>query len=149
MRYRKLDANLDFSWGHNDADFLVNDPQAVAQLILTRLKLWTGEWFLDLTEGTAWLPNVPNPGTPGVVGRQPAVVPGGAARDLIIRNRILSTQGVTEILAYQSNLDPIARIFTVAATVQTVYSTQPVPISLGLGAAGFFTLDATPLLTTR
>jgi hypothetical protein len=140
MRYRALDPNGDYSWGHNLADFLVDRPEAVAQAILTRLKLWTGEWFLDLTAGTAWQPNVPTPGTPGVVGVQSA----NAARDIILRNRILGTQGVLSLIDYQSRVDPIARRFYVFATVDTIYG-EPVTVSLGLGPTGWFTLDRSAL----
>jgi hypothetical protein len=134
MRYRKLDANGDYSWGHGQADFWVDQPEAVAQAILTRLKLWTGEWFLDLSEGTAWMPNVPTAGDPGVVGAQSA----NAQRDIILQNRILGTQGVKSLISYSSRVDPVARRFFVFATVDTIYSTQPVNVALGLGPAGWF-----------
>lgn len=54
FRYRRLDWNIpdpqrvggDMVWGHGDRDMLVDSPTAVAQAVLTRLKLWQGEWFL-------------------------------------------------------------------------------------------------------
>ena len=145
MRVRSLDANDDMSWGNGSADFLVDSSRAVAQCILTRLKLFTGEWFLDLTAGTAWLPNEPTRGLPGVIGMQP----GDSARDIILRSRILGTPGVSEIIDYQSYLDPIARHFSVFATVATIYSGIPITIGLGLAptptGAQWFILDQTPL----
>jgi hypothetical protein len=136
MRYRALDPNGDYSWGHGLADFLVDRAEAVAQAILTRLNLWTGEWFLDLTEGTAWQPNVPSPGSSGVVGIQPA----NAARDIIIRSRILGTQGVVSLVEYQSHVDPMARRFYVSGVVETIYDPL-VTVSFGLSPAGWYTVD--------
>ena len=55
MRYRKLDDSGDFMFGHGQADFHHNTPEAVAQAVATRLRLFSGEWFLDVTEGTTGL----------------------------------------------------------------------------------------------
>ena len=56
MRYRKLDAAGDFVFGHGAADYHRDSPEAVAQAVLTRLKLHRGEWFLDRSEGTPYTP---------------------------------------------------------------------------------------------
>ena len=88
MRYRKLDENGDFSAGHGSADFFVDEPNTVAQSVLTRLRLWTGEWFLNTDEGTPYREQVL-----GVRKRQTA----GPALKL----RIASTEGVTSVDALQ------------------------------------------------
>lgn len=108
MRYRALDENGDYSFGQGSTNFLVNSPEAVAQLVTTRLKLWTGEWFLDTTEGTPYQSQVLGTGT-------------ASTRDLAIRERILETQGVTGITDYASIVDPTTRAFTCAATIDTIY----------------------------
>lgn len=108
MRYRALDENGDYSFGNGSANFLVDSPDAVAQLVLTRLKLWTGEWFLDTTEGTPYKTQVLGKGT-------------NATRDIAIQERILDTQGVKGIVDYASIVDPSTRAFTVAATIDTIY----------------------------
>ena len=46
MRYRIEDANGDMTWGSGDKNFYYNQPEAVAQAVMTRLRLWSGEWFL-------------------------------------------------------------------------------------------------------
>jgi hypothetical protein len=56
MRYRKLDANGDYTFGGGSNDFLVNTPETVAQAVMTRLNLLQGEWFLDTTAGMPWSP---------------------------------------------------------------------------------------------
>lgn len=108
MRYRTLDANGDYTVGQNGSNFLVDSPAAVAQAIQTRLKLVTGEWFLDQTAGTPYYTDILGAGT-------------GSTRDLAVQTAILETQGVTEIVDYASYLDPSTRQFIVAATVNTQY----------------------------
>lgn len=108
MRYRTLDANEDYTFGVGGSNFLVDSPAAVAQAIQTRLKLITGEWFLDQTAGTPYYTDILGTGTE-------------ATRDLAVQTVILETQGVTEIVDYASYLDPSTRQFTVAATVNTQY----------------------------
>ena len=95
-------------FGNQSADFYRDQPEAVAQAVLTRLKLWTGEWFLDTTEGTPW---------------QQAVLGTGNVRttEPVIRARILGTQGVKEIIALSLNIDPDNRTATISAEIDTVY----------------------------
>ena len=108
MRYRKLDNDGDFSAGHGTADFFVDQPEAVGQSVLTRLRLWTGEWFLNTDEGTPYREQVL-----GAHRRQSA----GPA----IRMRVASTEGVTSVNDFAVEYDGDARALTVTATVDTVY----------------------------
>lgn len=108
MRYRVLDANGDYTFGQNGANFLVNSPAAVAQAILTRLKLIQGEWFLDQTAGTPYSTDILGAGTE-------------STRDLAVQTVILDTQGVTGIADYASYRNPTTREFIVAATIDTIY----------------------------
>ncbi len=108
MRYRQLSPTGDYVFGRGPGEFLVNSSAAVAQLVLTRLRLWTGEWFLDATEGTPYLGQILGHGT-------------GGTYDQAIQARILGTQGVTEIVTYSSSVDPVTRALSVAATINTVY----------------------------
>ena len=108
MRYRKLDNDGDFSAGHGTADFFVDQPEAVGQSVLTRLRLWTGEWFLNTDEGTPYREQVL-----GAHRRQSA----GPA----IKLRVAGTEGVTEVSDFAADYDGDARALTVTATVDTVY----------------------------
>ena len=108
MRYRKLDENGDFSAGHGSADFFVDQPEAVGQSVLTRLRLWSGEWFLDTDEGTPYSTQVL-----GAHRRQAA----GPA----IKMRVASTEGVTSVNNFGADYDGDARALTVTAEVDTVY----------------------------
>ena len=115
MRYRKLSATGDYTFGNGGANFWVNSPQGVAQSVQTRLLLFQGEWFLDQTEGL--------PLTQDIIGYS-----NQALYDSVIRTRILDTVGVSNILSYQSLRNPTTRKLTVSATIQTIYSPQPVVV---------------------
>lgn len=106
MRYRQQDAQGDYVFG-STAHFLADTPAAVAQAIKTRLLLLTNEWFLDTSEGTAYVPNILGHNTHGT-------------RDVEIKNRILGTKGVRALVAYHSTVSP-QRHMTVTATVDTDY----------------------------
>ncbi|WP_281659632.1 hypothetical protein [Microvirgula aerodenitrificans] len=108
MRYRKLDANGDYTFGSGQADFVRNEPSVVRQAVLTRLALWTGEWFIALKDGTPYRPDVL-----GKYTRE--------TYDAAIQRRILGTAGVTQIAQYASEYDGNTRTLTVSATIDTAY----------------------------
>lgn len=110
MRYRKQDASGDYVWGHQQNDFWLNAPDGVALAIKTRLLLFTGEWFLDVTDGTPWTTQVLDKYTKDQY-------------DAAIQDRILGTQGVTQIASYSSSVNTTTRTLTVTATVETQYGT--------------------------
>jgi hypothetical protein len=116
MRYRRLDASGDYSAGHGAADWLVNSPQAVAQAVQTRLRLYTGQWFLDTTEGTPWMTQV--------LGRHSEIV-----ADLALRNRVLGTSGVTGIASFSSTLNRDARQYGMTAQITTAYDAGTVTVT--------------------
>jgi hypothetical protein len=105
MKYRPLDAAGDYTIGQN---FLSNTPATVAQAIKTRLLLWTGEWFLDKTDGTPWAAKVLGPRA-------------NSNPDAAIKQRILGTPGVVAILEYSSNFNGGDRSFAVSVSVQTEF----------------------------
>ena len=116
MRYRKLDANGDYTFGGSQNDFYVNQPEAVGQAVETGLKLFQGEWFLDTTAGVPWRQNI--------LGKYAA-----NAYDAILKAQILNTQGVQTLDSYSSSQDPATRALTVTATIDTIYGTTEVTIT--------------------
>ena len=46
MRVRKLDENDDMTFGGGGNDYHRDTPEAVAQCIKTRLRLWRGEFSI-------------------------------------------------------------------------------------------------------
>ena len=117
MRYRKLDSAGDYTLG-SGADFLKNSPEAVAQAVLTRLHLWKGEWFVDVSDGTPYMQDI-------LGKRYQRKNP-----DSVIKSRILGTPGVTEITSYDSRFDGETRSFTVAATINTAYGAATISETL-------------------
>ena len=108
MIYRKLDANGDYTFGQQAGNFWVNQPEAVAQALVTVLGLIQGEWFLD--------PSVGVPYDTQIIGMDRM-----STYDQAIQEAILGTQGVNEILAYVSGVNTTTRKAFVACTVGTIY----------------------------
>jgi hypothetical protein len=50
MRCRKLDENFDYSFGMNDQDY-IDEADAVAQAIRTKILLFYGEWWENVSLG--------------------------------------------------------------------------------------------------
>ena len=111
MRVRQLSPTGDYTFGRGAGEFLVDTPAAVAQAVKTRLMLFEGEWFLDTTEGTPYYQSI--------FGKQQ--VP--SSYDQAIKDRILGTPGVTQIVTYSSTLDAATRALSVEATINTLYGT--------------------------
>ena len=115
MKYRKLDSNGDYSIGNGNANFHINTPDAVGQAVLTRLKLWQGEWFLDITQGTPYDAKILG------MGRF-------STYDFAIQDVILSTVGVTEITDYKSFVNPDTRSASFTATINTIYGATAITL---------------------
>src|SRR5689334_10946716 len=112
MRYRRLDSNGDYTFGFGQAGFYINQPETVAQAVLTRLNLWLGEWFIDITDGTSWGSQV--------LGNNTASI-----RDAMIKARIAETPGVNSIVSYQSAINKATRQFHVYVILNTIYGVLP------------------------
>lgn len=119
MRVRKVSADGDYVFGGDQAAIWRDVPDAVAQVVESRLNLWEGQWYLDFNEGTKYRTQV--------LGKRTE-----ATRDPVIRSRILSSPGVSEILAYNSVLNRDTRGLAIRATIATAYSrpaTQGLPLN--------------------
>jgi hypothetical protein len=106
MRCRALDSTGDYTFGHGRDDFLADQPELVRQLIRTRLLLMSGEWFLDVTEGTPYQTEI--------VGEHTQLT-----YDVAIQSRITGTPGVLQITSYSSTV--IDRNLQVDVTLDTIY----------------------------
>lgn len=107
--YRQLNANGEPQYGQGAANFLVNQ-QAVAQAVLTRLRLWLGEWWETLTEGT--------PVWQQILGIAPIQL---QQISLVLQERILLSPYVLSMTSSQITFDPVARQLNYVATVQTEF----------------------------
>lgn len=114
MRYRKLSADGDYTFGGSQQDFYRDVPQAVGQACQTRLELWLGEWFLDIEEGTPWMQ--------GALGNH-------SQADVTIQDRASGTQGFVDIPTYESVVNPDTRSMSVTFTLDTIYGPTAVDIA--------------------
>lgn len=111
MKVRKMTAEGDYQLGRGNHLFFMNSAEGVCQNVQTRLALWRGSWFLDLRAGTPWIQEI--------LGKHDAV-------DIVLRDRILTTPGVLEILEFEAILNPDNRRITINATLKTRYGTGKV-----------------------
>ena len=108
MRVRKLDANNDMLFGQSLDNYWINVPDGPAQVVVSRLNMWLGDWWLDLGDGT--------PYNTKVLGKYT-----GNVRDAAIQARILGTDGVTSLGSYDSQVMISTREYTVQANINTAY----------------------------
>jgi hypothetical protein len=119
MRYRALDADGDYTFGRGLGNFLIDNRECVAQSVLTRMRLWQGEWFIDKTSGMPWATEV--------LGKYTLPL-----YDFAIRQRILGTENVTGIAAYSSTYDSATRAIAVEAEIDTAYGRIQISTPLSL-----------------
>ena len=109
MRYRRLDPETgDYTFGRSQGNFWIDQPEGVAQSVMTRLRLEFGTWFADTGDGTPWATQV--------LGERTR-----ATRDVVVQDRTLGTIGVTTIANYASTLNVNTREWTAAMVINTVY----------------------------
>lgn len=116
MRVRKQDAAGDYVLG-TAADFYQDSPDGVGQAALTRLRLYTGEWFVDVNDGTPWRTDV--------LGKYTR-----DAYDTVVKQRVLGTPGVRQILDYESTFNGGTRTLSITFTLDTIYGVTTVQGSL-------------------
>lgn len=117
MRYRKLSPTGDYTVGKKEGTFYKDQPEAVGQAVLTRLKLAQGEWFLNTDQGTPYNSRILGAGMV-------------ASYDAAIQEVILNTQGVVGITGYSSGVDPETRAAFVSCTIDTLYGSTPIQATL-------------------
>lgn len=96
------------TFGQGQGNFWINQPEAVAQLVMTRLRLDLGAWFYDMSDGTAW--------KTAVLGERTQ-----QTRDIIVIDRVRSTDGLEQIDSYGSRMDPNERTWDAAMQITTVF----------------------------
>jgi hypothetical protein len=116
LRYRKLSPTGDYVFGNSLNDFYINVPAAPAQAVKTRLLLWQGEWFLDLTVGT--------PYPSGVLGKHTQ-----AQADTVIQDVTLNTLAVTDITTFNSQVDSDTRGYSASIKIDTLYGPSQVDLT--------------------
>lgn len=106
MTVRKLDENGDIV---TQGVIFVTGQQEIEQTIRTRLRLFLGEYFRDITDGTPWFEQILGKGT------------SQSAREAALRNRIARTPGVIRLTSFSTDFDLNTRKLTVTASVLTSF----------------------------
>ncbi|MDL2289086.1 hypothetical protein LJC32_06925 [Oscillospiraceae bacterium OttesenSCG-928-F05] len=128
MRYRKLDDDGDYMLGRREQFYV--DREAVAQAVKTRLQLLLGEWWENTEDGLPLFQQILN--TFHAPDQRAEQI------DLIFSERILGTQGVSEILSFDSSIDMDTRTYSAECRIQTEYGE-----SFTLQVSGGSSLDIT------
>lgn len=108
-RTRRLDENGD---PVISGKVWIYDVDAVAQTIDTRLKLFAGEYWRDVTDGTPWIDRILTKNN-----RTNTL----QSKIAILKERILQTGGVISILEWTTDFNYTSRNLSVIATVLTEF----------------------------
>lgn len=94
----------------------IYDIEAVAQTINTRLNLFAGEYWRDVTDGTPWIEKILTKNN-----RKNTL----QSKITILKNRILQTNGVISILEWETSFSYQDRKLSVTATILTEFGVMP------------------------
>lgn len=108
-RTRRLDENGDFVIS---GKVWIYDIEAVTQTINTRLKLFSAEYWRDVTEGTPWIKDILTKNNSRNTLQ---------SKTAILKNRINNTDGVVSIIKWESDFNYSTRKFTVNADILTEF----------------------------
>lgn len=115
MIRRDFDANGDYVLNR-----FITQTEATVQAVETRLRLFKGEWFLNLDDGVPWFQRV--------------LIKPARLREVesIIRRTILQTEGVERLIKFDFIFDGETRKLSVEFEARTIYGDN-VEAAIGLG----------------
>ena len=108
MTTRALNQNGDL--GPGGTFFAFGSAEAVAQNIRTRLKLFLGEYFLDIREGTPWFDGN---NVKGILGKRGNL----AQKEAAIKRRILLAPGLSQMTSFEMDFDLAERRLSIKAGI--------------------------------
>ena len=117
MTVRLLNSNGDITT--SGVQFATGTTE-IAQTIKTRLRLYLGEYFRDITDGTPWFQSILGKGT------------SLNNKEALLRNRIVQTDGVLRLTKFETEFDIDSRTYSI--TVHAL--TEDGAIELGLSTNG-------------
>ena len=107
MIRRSFDENGDYAINR-----FVSESAATIQAVATRLRLFKGEWFLNLESGVPWYQRV-------------FIKPARLNEvDKIIRNKITQTEGVDQLTSFDLRFDRDTRKLSVSFSATTIYGDE-------------------------
>lgn len=116
MTVRRLDDSGDIITSGNQ---FISEREEIAQTIITRLRLFSGEYFRDVNDGTPWFQ---------VILTKQATL---TQRDSEIRRRILQTEGVEQIIEYEADYDIPRRTYSIVTSVLTTFGVTQIELTEG------------------
>lgn len=116
MTVRLLDSDGDIATSGRQ---FTTEVEEVAQTVKTRLRLFLGEYFRDVTDGTPWWESI--------LGKEGTL----SSKEAIIKNRIIRTEGVTQLIEFNTDFDINTRAYTVTAGILTQYGSTTVSLTNG------------------
>jgi hypothetical protein len=87
---------------------LVENQDQITQNLAIRLRFILGEWFLDISAGVSYYQDFF------------IKAPNQIRIESVLKQEILNTPGVSEILSFTSNFDDQRRIYSVTFSVSTI-----------------------------
>lgn len=122
-------------FGASQNNFLIDSPAAVAQAVMTSLKLWLGEWYLNVNDGTPYPESVlgyhnqseaDSTISAQILGVQVIIsstnVPSGTTPGQTVAV-------VTSIENFESIIDTVTRAYSASCIINTIYGPTPLQIN--------------------
>jgi len=113
MTVRALDSNGDIVTSGTQ---FISGQAEIAQTVDTRLKLFLGEYFRDITEGTAWFQKI--------FTKQTTL----ANKEAVLKTRVLETDGVLKLTSFSTDFDLPTRTYTTTVGILTQYGADELQI---------------------
>ena len=114
MTVRKLDDSGDIAT--SGTQFLSNQKE-IAQTVTTRLRLFLGEYFRDILDGTPWFQDI--------LGKGQSL----DVKEAAIKRRVLQTIGVLSIFEFNTDFDLQTRKYSVSMGIITPFGKDFITIS--------------------
>ncbi len=89
----------------------------IAQTVKTRLRLFLGEYFRDVREGTPWFQQI--------LGKPESI----SAANAVIAQRISRTPGVQELIGFEVSFDVATRKYTIRAEILTPFGATQITLN--------------------
>jgi len=93
--------------------------EEVAQTVKTRLRLYLGEYFRDINDGTPWWESI--------LGKEGTL----SSKEAAIKNRIVRTDGVVRLVSFSTDFDINTRVYTVNAGILTKFGVTELIVTNG------------------
>lgn len=116
----KLNLDGDIIWRNGPLlrqDTTQTPAEVTGQRLLILLRTWMGEWFLDTTYGIPWEQRI-------LAKKQVSKV----SVDLILQQKVLSDEGVKEIVSWESTF--VNRHYDLTFKIKVVDGTISAPLTL-------------------